>query len=215
MVVGKGFDRDIDYIPMKKNLIKEFNVQYENYKTSKYTIRTGKRLVYLLIEMIQLRNGSRVTEAINAFKKFADVGIKSRVIVKICKSESIKKAWILNKKTNCKEKKDIVTKIRMREMMFPIDWIKTKRIEKLIKKLYKSYENEINDAGLRRNIFKYMDRNFDSNTHSLRYAFINHLIYVEKRPLNDVAKFVGHVGIGQLITYTQMKNCNQIFDLDI
>ena len=57
--------------------------------------------------------------------------------------------------------------------------------------------------------------NFSCNTHSLRYAFINHMIYVENRPLPDIAKFVGHKNINQLVTYTQQKNCNKIFDLDV
>ena len=41
------------------------------------------------------------------------------------------------------------------------------------------------------------------------------MIYEEKRQSNDVAKFVGHVNVNQLVTYTQQKNCDKIFELDL
>jgi hypothetical protein len=105
----RGFDRGVDYEPMKENLINEFNKQYNIYKTSKNIIRASKCLIYLLIEIIQLRNGSRITEAINAYKLFTEKGIDQRVIVKICKSQTRKKAWVLDKEKNCKVQKEIIT----------------------------------------------------------------------------------------------------------
>ena len=211
----QGFDRGIDYLPIKQKLLDEFNKQYKIYSKGKNTKRASRSLIFLLIELIQLRNGSRITEAINAFKLFAEKGIEQRVTVKICKSEAKKKVWKLNEEKNIKEKKEVTTKLRTRDIMFPKTWFNDLDINELINKLKESHEELINDDKLKVTICKYMIHNFDCNTHSLRYAFINYMLYKEKRPMTDVAKFVGHKNINQLVTYTQQKNCDQIFDLDI
>lgn len=211
----QGFDRGIDYLPIKQKLLDEFDKQYKIYSKGKNTKRASRSLIYLLIELIQLRNGSRILEAINAFKLFAEKGIEQRVSVKICKSEAKKKVWKLNQEKNIKEETEITTKLRNRDIMFPKTWFNDCDIYKLIKELYNLHEELINDDKLKITICKYMIYNFQCNTHSLRYAFINYMLYKEKRPMTDVAKFVGHKNINQLVTYTQQKNCDQIFDLDI
>jgi len=165
--------------------------------------------------MIQLRNVSRITEAINAFKTFVDKGIEFRAIIKICKSEAIKTAWVKSADGKVKTQKRIITKPRYREIMFPITWLNKININKLIKQIIELNKSLMENVLLKKSICKYMERHFDTNTHSMRYALINHLIYVEKRPITDVAKFVGHRNVNQLVTYTQQKNTDQIFDLDI
>lgn len=100
-------------------------------------------------------------------------------------------------------------------MMFPIKWIEKVNINKLILEIIKLNPQILNKINLKKDICKFMERYFNGNTHSLRYAFINHLLYIEKRPITDVAKFVGHSNVNQLVTYTQRKNCEQIFELDI
>ncbi len=214
-IANSGFDRGIDFEPIKNKLIDEFNKQYNIYKTSKSTILAGRYLIYLLIEIIQLRNGSRITEAINAYKLFSVKGIDQRVIVKLCKSETRRNTWVLDKEKNCKVQKEITTKLRPRDMMFPREWLDEIDINKLIFELYSIHEDLLNDSELRLTICKFMNRKFKCNTHSLRYALINYLMYVEKRPLPDIAQFVGHTNTNQLVTYTQRKNSNQIFDLKI
>ena len=99
--------------------------------------------------------------------------------------------------------------------MFPKAWVNKDDINELIINLYNTNNELINNSLLKKSICKYMNRKFNCNTHSLRYAFINYFLYIEKRPIPDVAKFVGHANINQLVTYTQRKNCEQIFDLDI
>jgi integrase len=163
--------------------------------------------------MIQLRNGSRISESINAFRKFINDGYKKKVIIKIAKSEGIK--YVLNKYDKEKKRVKIITKPRYRKMMFPNSWIETDNLDELFVNLKKTHEKLIYNTSLRLNITNYMSYHFNCNTHSLRYAFINYMIYDQKRPLNDVAKFVGHANTNQLVTYTQQKNCEQIFDLDI
>jgi hypothetical protein len=208
--IEKGFDRDIDYIPMKKNLINEYLIHQNIYLDKENNILAGKRIIFLLISMIQLRNGSRISEAIDAFRIFLKEGYKNKVFVKIAKSGATK--YITNK-NGLREK--IITTERFRKIMFPISWIDTSKLDLIIPKLKESHEYLINTKNIKINIFSYLHKRFNCNTHSLRYAFINYMIYQEKRPLCDVAKFVGHKNMNQLVTYTQHKNCDQIFDLDI
>ena len=74
--IAAGFDRGIDYDPMKDRLIKRCNRYYNELldlekKTPhfKYKIKIVKsKILYCCIAMIQLRNGSRISEACSAMK---------------------------------------------------------------------------------------------------------------------------------------------------
>jgi integrase len=208
--LNKGFDRDLDYKIIKKLFIKEYkkvrqeidelDESVKNYITQ----RRNKihKLIYLLICMIQLRNGSRISEACAAFRKFVtNQDLNKRVIVKIAKSETLK--------TN-KKGEEYTTPRRNREMIFPSKWVEFDLLEDM-----KFHTQYIEEDRLRKRVLDYLLINFNCNTHSLRYAFINYMLYELKRPMNDVAKFVGHSNPNMLVKYTQLKNSNQIFDLDI
>lgn len=233
--IAKGFDRDVDFGPMKESLIKAIKELYPKlYKRDKYLVTVSNKLIYCLIAIIQLRNGSRISEAINAFRLFLQKGIDdldSKVVVKISKSGGIKTKTIDNVKpmktgdTNInvigKERVKYLSKIKYRKMMFPKSWLiaaidTNDKITKLFDHLKErtSYIND-KDVRMRKRVLGYMLRNHNSNTHSLRYAFINYMINEENEPLNTVAKFVGHSNVTQLVTYTQQKRCDGIFAKDI
>lgn len=209
-VISTGFDRGIDYLPMKDTLIKALNAVYDDYNTFietpscyKSKIRYCKnKLLYIITAMIQLRNGSRISEACNALVSFCKNGTDSLSTVKIAKSESIK--YRGGEKT--------ITKPRYRKMIFPKQWIKD------IKEIFPIIKEHIKDlpiSRLKKRVLDYLLLYHNCNTHSLRYACINYLIYEKERPLNDVAKFVGHIDLSMLTKYTQQKNCEKIFDLDM
>lgn len=205
-VVATGFDKGIDYEPMKEKLIKEYNEMTNKlsnldandifYERKKRVIIT--KIIYLLIAMIQLGNGSRISEAVKFFMLYLfENAANEELTIKISKSESIK--YRNGEKT--------ITKPKFRKMHM-IDWITLINIED-IKNILK--DKDINK--LNKRVLDYMINHFKCNTHSLRYACINNLIYVEKMPLNSVAKYVGHSGLGQITRYTQNKNCEKIFDI--
>jgi integrase len=209
LIIAKGFDRDIDYKSMKDRLIHEFDSLFPRIATAntdyKYAMLIHK-LIYLMISMIQLRNGSRVSEAIAAFRAYLrSADDIDRVIVKIAKSDGIKYDKIK------KEKKR--AKARYRKIMFPDKWVSRDILTEI--KSRDETKEWIKSSRLRKRVLDYLLKNFECNTHSLRYAFINFMLYEEKRPMNDVAKFVGHVDVSMLVRYTQVKNTEQIFDLDI
>ncbi len=89
-----GYDRNIDYAEMKNRLILEYDqvrVKYAVEDDLKKKDALLRKIAYCTIAMIQLRNGSRISEAVEAFTKF--VGghdISTTVTVKIAKSKSIK-----------------------------------------------------------------------------------------------------------------------------
>ena len=205
--INQGFDRGVDYGVMRDKLVKEYerldNLLYNDELPPAAHRICSFKLAYCLIAMIQLRNGSRISEAVDAFRKFISCKkFTQRQYIKIAKSESIKY------KRDTKEK--YITKRRNREMMFPNKWISVSHIDTI-----SSYIKDISNKRLQKRVLDYMLKYHKCNTHSLRYAFINYMLYDQKRPMTDIAKFVGHSSINQLLTYTQLKNTQQIFDLDI
>lgn len=154
--------------------------------------------------MIQLRCGSRISEACSAFVLFCKKGFDCKVTVKIAKSETTKY------KTVGKKKQLITTKARFRNMIFP-EWVDASELRADLCERLK----DIPFDKLKKRVLDYLLRYFNCNTHSLRYACINYLIYEKNLPLNTVAKLVGHVGLNQLTTYTQQKNVDKVFDIDM
>lgn len=204
--IAKGFDRDVDFIPMKEKLIKEFNDKMKLlYESKDKMIKSERRylinkLNYCLIAMIQLRNGSRISEACLAYRSWmSGNNLDEPIIVKIAKSEKKTK----DKKTG----EQIKTRARYRKIIF-IDWINKKDFIYLkgradTKKLQKSFS-------LKKRTLDYLRTYFECNTHSLRYAFINYMLHEKKQEMNTVAKIVGHVNLNMLVKYTQNKNVDKL-----
>lgn len=204
--IAKGFDRGIDYLPIKDTFIKEYNKIYQSLQNiDTVNLRKismlKKKLVYILVAMIQLRNASRISEACHAIKYFCTKdNYKDKIIVKIAKSEAIK----------YKQGQQIITKPRYRKMIFPGDWLNNFDAD-----IIKDVMCSVPFNRLKKRVLDYLLKYHKCNTHSLRYACINYLVYEMNRPLNDVAKFVGHVDLSMLTKYTQQKNCEKIFELDM
>lgn len=200
-----GYDRNIDYLVMKNRLILEYDQQRVKYKLEDDTRKKDallRKITYCTVAMIQLRNGSRISEAVEALEKFADgADINDKVTVKIAKSKAIKYERSTHRK--------YTTKTRFRKMLFPL-WVPKLMDISIIKAFLDEYEGD-----LKRRTCDYLLRGFQCNTHSLRYACINYLLYDQKKEMAIVAKFVGHTGVAQLVRYTQLKESDKIFDLDI
>lgn len=210
--VAKGFDRGIDYNEIKNKLIDKYNellVKIEDLNEKEKNYESQKRIlinkvIYNLVALIQLKNGSRIIEACKATKFFFKNGkskLDKKVTVKIAKSESIK----YTKET----KEQYTTKPRYREIKFPINWIEIKFFDNI-----KSYLENIKIINLKQRVLDYLLSYFSCNTHSLRYAYINFLLYEKDIKPELVAKMVGHVNTNQLTRYSQLKNLDKIFDID-
>jgi integrase len=209
--IARGFDRGVDFKDMKKKFIAEYEAlcncidkldENDRYYVSKRK-KFMHRLIYCLIASIQLRNGSRIIESCTALPLFLDNDdLDEKVIVKIAKSKSIKY------KKDTKEKYE--TKARYRKMIFPTKWITLQFVKDI--KFYLQY---IEKERLMKRVLDYLLKDFKCNTHSLRYSFINFMLYDQKKEMTLVAKFIGHSNTNQLVRYSQLKESDKIFDLDI
>ena len=199
-----GFDRGINYNEIKQKLISQIKKEYKSFLQSKKRI-VLRKIIYLIVCMIQLRNASRVSESVRAFYYFIKHGIDDLAKnIKISKSDAIK--------TN-KEGKKRKSKPRFRNMIFPRSWIPIEIFHIVQKK--RETQRMFNCDRFKKRILDYLLNNFNCNTHSLRYACINYLLYDKGRPVNDVATFCGHSNCQQILNYTQRHRVNEIYDIDM
>lgn len=210
--ISQGFDRNVDFKAKKNDLVQAYVETMHKYikldpDDRYYSSKKRKivhRLIYLIIAMTQLINGSRISEACYAVRGFADADEpckKISVVVKIAKSESVK----YKKGT----KETYTTKARYRSMRLPTKWIT------IDFDIVKDYLANIDNDNLKKRVLDYLLKHHDCNTHSLRYAFINHMLYHEKKEPSIVAKFVGHSNLDQIVRYTQRKESDKIFEMDL
>lgn len=213
MDIDRGFDRGVDFKQKKDELIKRYEetvkeINNLNIDQRYYISKRRKlihRLIYLMVAMTQLINGSRISEACEGFKKFLETkNFKSKIIVKIAKSESIK----YKKDTHEKFK----TKARFRHLIFPLKWF---IIDDSQKDDIDFYINNIKVDVLKKRVLDYLLKHHECNTHSLRYAYINYMLYTENKPPSLIAKAVGHSNMNQLVTYTQKKESDKLLEMDI
>jgi len=140
------------------------------------------RLLYLIISLIQLQNGSRICETLRALNLFVADNSQRIVVIPIAK------------------RKDGVK----REILLP-DLISPGLIERIKPKIENNSTKHLSGR-----VRMYLTNYYGWNTHSLRYALINYLTIEKKQPLNLVSKLVGHKNMNQLISYTQNQHVSAL-----
>ena len=185
-----SFDKKLDYEIIKSQLDTKIALLFSELQNN-YNEHKIKALSNCIIALIQLTNGSRISEALKATSFFV-------------KNPSKKSTRVIISK-----RKDFA----YRSIKLPVD-ISPKMLE-LIQVVFNNYdiENEEDLAKLSSKVRTYLYDNFDKiNTHSLRYALINYLSIKKNVPLNLVSKVVGHKNLNQLITYTQNHHVENMLD---
>ena len=81
--VSTGFDRGIDFDDIKEKLLEKLSKIHDELFNAEYKPIVIRKITYIIIALIQLRNGSRISEAVKAFISFIKKGVEKRVIVKI------------------------------------------------------------------------------------------------------------------------------------
>lgn len=201
-----GFDRGVDYSTMKQKLIDTYKSQLKAIEDDKLLSAYDRRVLlnkqlYCITAMIQLCNGSRILEACKAIKLFfKNKNFDEKILVKLAKSECTK--------TN-DEGEEYTTKARFRKMKFPSTWIEFQLTDSLTDAL-----DKIKIRNLKQRVLDWLHKYHDCNTHSLRYAFINFMLYKKKQEMGVVAKFVGHSNLNQLVRYSQQIQAEKMFLLD-
>lgn len=152
--------------------------------------RFRRDLLYAIVLLMQLRNGSRILEAVNAVKNFAEnnyVREGNRYITKV---------RVLKKK-----------KEEYRELIYP-EFLAFKILRELIE--YQDIRELLNNPiKLKWRIQKFSERHLKVNTHSLRYARIT---YLQEKGVNPalIAKITKHSKLDFILTYTQEKLAKKI-----
>jgi integrase len=173
------FDKGLNYSDAHKvftdEIIELTNQDYLN-------LHELKKLAYLVISLIQLQNGSRISETLNAMKQFIrDLNCKVAVITIAKRKDGFR-----------------------RKILLP-DSVDSQLIERIKPVIYDNTNEELS-----KKIRMFLTRHYGWNTHSLRYALINYLAIEKKVPVNLVSKLVGHKNMNQLLTYTQNKHVDEL-----
>ncbi len=181
--IKNGFDKGIDFEDTRKLFKGKIKELVADLKED-YNMHKVKALSNVVIALISLINGSRISESIEAAFKFINNKKLTKVIVPIAKRKDGE----------------------------PRDMILPKEINKEILDYIEKIITGADPLKLQSKIRTYLTDNYGFNTHSLRYAAINHLIMVQKQPLNVVSKLVGHKSMNMLINYTQNKKVSSALE---
>ncbi len=141
--------------------------------------KTRVKKCYSAILLIQLRNGLRISEAIRAFKQYM----------------TTKKTEL---QINVSKKKHYETRL----VIIPQEVIET-QLDECVELV------SIDDNVLKNRICVYAIQVFKFNTHSLRYAFITHLLRHNVSP-SIIAKITKHSKLDYILTYTQEKIADEL-----
>ena len=174
-----GWDQGLDYEKTYKLLLKDLEEA-----RSKSGPMALKRKLYLIILLAQLRNGSRIGEAIDFIHDISK-DFKREALVKVEKrKDNHERLMVLPKEIT---KTDILT----------------------VKGLLQEELERYGKKGLVVKISTWVKNRYGFNTHSLRYAFVS---YLAKKgyPPQLIAKITGHRRLDYILHYTQEKVAKKI-----
>jgi Phage integrase family. len=135
-----------------------------------------------IVLLVQLRNGSRIGEAVEAVKEFCRTK-ENAVRVRVEKHKSTdSRLMVLPEELRGKEGKEYLAKACLR-------LAKVKNPKSAIK--------------------EYCRATYGFNTHSLRYAFITYMLSKGVSP-SFIAKITGHRNLSHILTYTELKTAEDI-----
>ena len=137
---------------------------------------------YDVILLVQLRNGSRIGEAVEAVKEFCRTK-ENAVRVRVEKHKGTDtRLMVLPEELRNREGKDLLAKacIKLTKLKDAKDSVKV-----------------------------YCKHTYGFNSHSLRYAFITYLLSKGVSP-SFIARITGHRNLSHILTYTEMKTAEDI-----
>jgi len=170
----RSWDLGLEYKRIYRLLLTKIRAHYKR--------RGFKHYTYSIILLIQLRNGARVSEAIEALKRFIESG-ERKVEVRVRKHKNPEyRLMVLPRELSHKD-------------LLPC----------------RPILQEVSEEKLKKRIQLYARRELGINTHSLRYAFITHLLKKGISP-SLIAKITHHRNLNYILTYTQQKTANKILE---
>jgi integrase len=161
------WDKGLDYESTYSRLLRKIS-----------SVKRDKTKCYLIIALVQLRNGSRISEAIRAFKEWIRTS-KSELYVRV------------SKKKRHEDRLMIIPEEILQYRLLCIDLL------------------DLSDKTLRERVRATLYYHLKINTHSLRYAFITHLLRSGVNPA-IVSKIVRHSRLDTLMSYVQVKESESV-----
>ncbi len=150
-----------------------------------------------IILLIQLRNGSRIREAIRAFFKFAEENQREIYIPVEKQKKPDQRPMILPEDLKLSDVVEAVEKIKKKYKMKSQVNVKGKIIER-------EWET------LRSAVSTYARRVYGVNTHSLRYSFVTHLTIDLGQSPTTVASITRHRNLNYVLHYTQSEMAERV-----
>lgn len=176
-----SWDRGLDYEKIKRKLTREL----KKLRKKKPLYKKDKvRYTYLLLGLIQLRNGCRIGEAIEGLLKFTRSSRKKEVYVKVEKRKDDAHRILVLPEEITREDLQVAKEVAK-------TWRKKPRRKIVI------------------NVASWYIKRLNINTHSLRYAYISYLAK-QKYPPQLIAAITGHKKLDMILKYTQNKIAEDI-----
>lgn len=174
-----GWDQGLDYEKTYKLLLKGLEEARK-----KQGPKALKRKLYLVVLLTQLRNGSRIGEAIDFLYNISHEYKREALIQVEKRKDNYQRLMVLPKEIT---KTDVLT------------------IKGILEEELKAHEKK----GLVIKISTWVKKTYGFNTHSLRYAFVS---YLAKKgyPPQLIAKITGHKRLDYILHYTQEKMAKKI-----
>lgn len=142
-----------------------------------------KQFYYTILGSLQLRNGSRISEAVEALKEIT------------LSNSSHVETTVLKRSDNFKRSVILPDFIMLADLVY-------------IRDLILSNENK----ALVSNISTFFKKQYGFGTHALRHSFITYLGIEKNVPAQVISKITGHKNLNQIIGYTDSKKANTILE---
>ncbi|WP_148883380.1 site-specific integrase [Thermococcus aciditolerans] len=174
-----GWDMGLDYEETYKLLLRDLNDAKR-----KDGIKALKRRLYLIILLTQLRNGSRIGEAIEFISKVSREYSREALVTVEKRTDEYQRLMVLPKEI---KKADLLT----------------------VKGILEEELQRHGRKGMVAKISTWVKKTYGFNTHSLRYAFVSYLAQ-KKYPPQIIAKITGHKRLDYILHYTQEKAAQEL-----
>ena len=214
------WDRGVSYDTLKHQFLTFFKYRLADYlrKPSK---NRAKSLLYVSTALIQLANGLRAGETLISMRKLYDVQENPKQIeifvFKKKKRKRLKDGRVVEKRLSEFEKRKVIIPETVRvHKNYLHEWFARGfgLPDKFMPiKFENPFEREKNVKEYKKCVRKYgmwLEKNFNVNSHTLRYAFNNK--FLELAPTELVAKFQGRTDLNVLLEYVRERKATQLFN---
>jgi integrase len=174
----KSWDYNLDFKSTYKLLVSEISDIRRILNSGNITINKIKKFTNLIVGLTQLRNGSRVGEAIEGIKIFC-----------IDKSKRVSQVRVQKRKDDY-----------FRKIVLP-DEIAKEDLDVINNYVLERSENKVLFVV---SLSKFFQKHFKFSTHALRYSWISYMAYLNE-PAQLIAKVTGHKTLNLILHYTQRK----------